>query len=197
MTVLLGVRTDQTVIIAGDNRGTNIKTNLSSDNLKKVHPINNHLCIATAGNTAVGNAIMQDIEKLTDKQNIFIEDIIYVIKDFYSKVEERHSTGIQLLTASFLIGGLKRDGQTGLFTVHNCNGKLKIEDVPIMFTIIPPEDVSMDMAGKIMMRNVNEQFEDFIEKTVSEISEFSMYVSKSGDKWIYGAVIDKGRMESF
>ena len=42
MTVLLGAKTEKTVILAGDNRGTNKNTDETQDILEKVHPINNH-----------------------------------------------------------------------------------------------------------------------------------------------------------
>ena len=196
MTVLLGAKTEKTVILAGDNRGTNKNTDESQDNLEKVHPINNHLCVASAGTLAISEAILMNVNKLVYVDDLFVEDIIEIIEKFYEEAQIYHLMEIQKMEASFLIGGIKKNGRTGLFAVHN-NGRVKIEEIQIIFTIIPPEDISMSTASTIMIKNVKNHKINFIEQTVQEISKISRFVSPTGDKWIYDATSNTCRMESF
>ena len=197
MTVLLGAKTEKTVILAGDNRGTNKNTDETQDILEKVHPINNHLCIASAGTLAISEAILMNVNKMVYVDDLFIEDIIETIEKFYDDVQTYHLVKIQKMVASFLIGGMKKDGKTGLFTIHNNSGRVKTEEISTIFTIIPPEDVSINVASTIMIKNVKNHQINFIEQTVQEISEISRFVSPTGDKWIYDAISDTCRMESF
>ena len=197
MTVLLGAKTEKTVILAGDNRGTNKNTDETQDILEKVHPINNHLCVASAGTLAISEAILMNVNKMVYVDDLFIEDIIETIEKFYDDAQTYHLVKIQKMVASFLIGGMKKDGKTGLFTIHNNSGRVKTEEISTIFTIIPPEDVSINVASTIMIKNVKNHQINFIEQTVQEISESSRFVSPTGDKWIYDAISDTCRMESF
>lgn len=74
---------------------------------------------------------------------------------------------------------------------------MKVEEIQIIFTIIPPEDISMNTANAIMIKNVKNHQTKFIEQTVQEISKISRFVSPTGDKRIYDAISDTCKMESF
>ena len=51
--------------------------------------------------------------------------------------------------------------------------------------LFPPEDVPMQEASEIFVRNLHEETERFMEQTVAEIAEKSIWVNSAGDKWIY------------
>lgn len=138
-----------------------------------------------------------NVNKMVYVDDLFIEDIIETIEKFYDDAQTYHLVKIQKMEASFLIGGIKKNGRTGLFAVHNNNGRVKIEEIQIIFTIIPPEDISMSTASTIMIKNVKNHKINFIEQTVQEISKISRFVSPTGDKWIYDATSNTCRMESF
>lgn len=95
MTVLLGAQTEKTVILAGDNRGTNKNTDVPQDNLEKIHPINNHLCIASAGTLAISEAILMNVNKMVYVDDLFIEDTIEIIEKFYEEAQTYHLVKIQ------------------------------------------------------------------------------------------------------
>ena len=197
MTVILGVRTDKTVVVAGDKRGTNIIENKDSDNLKKVTPINNHLCMASAGNLAISKAIKMEIEKIPDKSEMVIEDIIKIIQDFYERLYETNSVIIMSYQAAFIVGGLKGDGNTGLYAIYNHKGQLEITEIQDLGKIIPPDGMSEDEANSIFAFNLNKSVDNYIENTINDISKANEYVSPNGDKWVYNKQYDNSEMISF
>lgn len=82
MSVILGLKTKDIVIIAGDKRICNINGKVISEQSEKVHIINNHLAYASGGNDAMGKFFLNSIE---DAENLYVEDLIAIIQSSYKK----------------------------------------------------------------------------------------------------------------
>lgn len=196
MSVLIGFISQNIVILAGDKRGSDKNGNILKNDIEKVIPINNHLAIACAGNMAIGKAVLIDINKIENKSQMVVEDVINVIQKFYKDLIDKELKSLIQYQASFLVGGINNSGKTALFTIHNHNGQLKItEVVDIPFEIIPPEDIRMDRACNILMKNLQLSPKRYIERAIYEISEISNLVSKDGDKWTYDIRANSSRIE--
>lgn len=185
MSVILAVKTQNTIILAGDKRGSDKEGNTLRNDLIKVNAINNHLGIASAGSKQIGDGILLDINRMHNKENLFVEDIADYINVFYERLVEKDLKYLMSQPASFLIGGLIRDKKIGLYRIDNHSGKPDIKDIEIPFMIVPPDDVSMDNASAIFIRNFKEHPQNFIEKSIDDISKISRLVSSDGDKWTY------------
>lgn len=185
MSVILGVKTSNVIILAGDKRGSDKQGNILRNDLVKVDAINNHLGIASAGSKQIGDAILMSINKLDNKSNLRVENVIDIIRKLYDSFIEKELKYLMSQPASFLIGGLKRNDEIGLFIIVNSQGDLDVREVEIPLMIVPPDDVDIDTASKIFATNFNINPERFIEKTIADISDISKLVSSDGDKWIY------------
>lgn len=185
MSVILAVKTKNTIILAGDKRGSDKAGNTLKNDLIKVNAINNHLAIASAGSKQIGDGILLDINKMNNKEYLFVDDIVDYIKVFYKRLVEKDLKYLMSQPASFLIGGLKKDKTIGLYRIDNHSGQPNINEIEIPFMIVPPDDVNMDMASKIFIRNFKEFPQNYIEKTIYDISKISNLVSSDGDKWTY------------
>lgn len=185
MTVIVGVKTENTVIIAADKRATNIITRQVSDDLDKVIQINDKLCIGIAGNKAIASVIKMEIDKVFAKTEMVIEDVIEIIQNYYRLLVDTNSKITMSHIASFMIGGLKKNGNTGLYEVYNYNGQLNVSEINDFAKIIPPDGMSVGEANNIFLSNLSQQRRDYIEKTIMDISSVNEYVSPTGDKWNY------------
>ena len=68
MSVIFGIKEENRIIIAGDKRGTRIDGETFSDNLDKVITVNDQLAFACAGNAAIEEAIVIDLNKKENKE---------------------------------------------------------------------------------------------------------------------------------
>ena len=107
MSIILGKTTKNIVILAADKRLMNlIKGEVVSDDTDKLIIVNEHLAIACAGNAAIQKAIEIELDKLTSKEQLFVEDIIEVIRGFYDRIKSAKAETLLSTSAFFIIGGL-------------------------------------------------------------------------------------------
>ena len=111
MSVIFGIKEKEVIIVAGDRRASAIDGAFISDEMQKVVAINDWLCMASAGSVAIEKAIIKDIEASGNKDNILVEDLIYIIESFYAKVVEKQCDSIYNLPFYCLIAGKGRDGK--------------------------------------------------------------------------------------
>lgn len=192
MTVIFGIKEDDEIIIAGDKRGSDVNGGFISDDLQKVIPINNHLCIAFAGNAAIKSAIMKNVEEVEQKNKLFVEDLLEIIDSFYKKVRENGCDVIYSYSFYGLIAGKGTDGKAHLYNVGKFKNGFAYKEVPM--ALYPPLDTNQDECNNIFVKNYKLHRRDFVERTIKEISQMSNTVSPTGNSWTYGFTTHTGEM---
>jgi len=195
MSIIFGIKENDEIIIAGDKRGTNILNGSYSDDEDKITVINEHLVFATAGNVSIKKAILMDVHKLSNIENMTTEDLIDAITSFYKGINEKGITGLISMQFSFLIAGQSKNDNASLISGSNIRGRYSVFEVQM--ALYPPEDVKNELCCQIFANNYNLHHSSFVENTISEIAVLSDYVSITGDKWIYNIHLKKGRFLSF
>jgi len=193
MSVILGLKTNKTIIIAGDNKGVSIYGKTQND-LKKVIAVNNNLAFASAGNAVLAKIVEININKSENKSDIAINNLTDIIIKSYNDAKKG-------------IDKLKSPNLCYCIVAGNVNGELKLycgdtqkEDMTFIETtniIIPPPDVTIDKANMIYANNYHFHLGKFAEKTVKDIAAISSFVSPSGDMWVYDVVSKKGNLYHF
>lgn len=186
MSVIVGIKTNNIVILGADKRLSTYKNKKISDDNDKILVVNNHLAMTCAGNAAIQKAIETDIDKLnTNKELIFVEDVLELIENLYSNLKKAKVNCMLSRSSYVIIGGLNRKREMKLISVSFVEGKLHWNEVVEDKMIYPPCDVSMKKTAEIFVKNFLLFPEMVIEKTVADISKISVVVSKNGNKWIY------------
>ena len=185
MSVILGLNTGNTVILGADKRLSTYNNKMVSDDGHKIVMVNNHLAFANAGNAAAQKMIELDIEKLNNKEDLVVEDVLDIIKTRYKQLEELGCKTLCSYSAYFIIAGMNKDGKLRLCSVSYLNGILGYSEENQQFALFPPNDVSMQVCSEIYIKNIYENPANFVEKTVKDISELSCVVSSCGDKWVF------------
>lgn len=186
MSVILGKATDNIVILAADKRSINLMNGqVVSDDMDKLIIVNEHLAIACAGNAAIQRAIEIELDRLSSKEQFFVEDAIELISGFYDRVKSVNAKTILSTSAFFIIGGVNREGNIDLRPVSYSNQQLMFPKESETMALFQPYDVDIKICSEIYMSNFCNYTEVFVEKTVKEISELSAAISKCGDKWVY------------
>lgn len=116
MSVIFGIKEKNRIIIAGDKRGSTIDGKTLSDDVEKVHTVNEHLAFASAGNAAIEKAISIDLEKASNKDFLTTDDLVDVIRAFYKRVIETNCDSILALPFYFLIAGTGRNGSASFIS---------------------------------------------------------------------------------
>jgi len=83
MSVIFGLKTNKTIIIAGDNKGVSIYGKTHND-LKKVIAVNNDLAFASAGNAILAKIVEINISKYENKSDITIDNLTDIIIKSYN-----------------------------------------------------------------------------------------------------------------
>ncbi len=186
MSVILGKKTENIVILAADKRLMNlIKGEVVSDDANKLIIVNEHLAIACAGNAAIQKAIEFEVDRLVSKEQLFVEDIIELISEFYDRIKSKNAKTLLSASAFFIIGGLNRKNDIDLISGSYSKQQLMFSKEIEEMALYPPSDVEMKTCAEVYINNLYNYSEIFIEKTIKEISQLSTVVSKCGDKWIY------------
>lgn len=194
MSVIFGIKEKKEIIIAGDKRICDISGKFISDEKQKVIAINAHLCIASAGNIAIQQAIINDVEASGNKDNLLVEDLLDIIDSFYKRVVERQCDSIYNLPFYCLIAGKGKDGKGYLYNAGRFKSGFCYKEVSM--ALYPPADVKAD-CNQIFVKNYKLYHKDFCRRTVVEISNVSNVVSPVGDEWIYNIALGKGRFIEF
>lgn len=195
MSVIFGIVDQGKIIIAGDKRLSTAEGNFISDDGQKVIVINDKLAIATAGNAAIENAILTDIEKNCDISNMTTDDLIEIIRMFYERVLENKCTSIYMLPFYCIIAGIGRDKNAHLVNAGKFSEGFSAKDVPM--ALYHPADAKQSDCNQIFVKNYKLHHDDFCERTVREISLISKIVSPTGDKWEYDISSKRGIMFNF
>lgn len=186
MSTIMGIKTNNIVILGADKRLSTYEGKVISDDNDKILVINDHLAIACAGNAAVQKAIETDIDNLCiEKDLLYVEDAIDVICNLFKKLEDANVKIVLSHSSCLIVGGLNRNKEIKLLAVSYIHEKLQWLEVKENKIIFPPNDVSMQRCAEIFVENYKLHTENMIEKTVSDISSISIFVSKCGNKWIY------------
>lgn len=192
MSVLLGIKEDKQIILGGDRRESNAYNEYISDDLQKLVPINSQLCLATAGNKAIGMAILMSVNDSGISNTMNVDELVNIINDFYNKVPD---SPINRLPFSCLIGGCDSNGIPCLMSGSVTNGVFSIQSVPII--LHHPADMELHSCSIILAKNYKYNHNKFVEETIKEISEISKVVSPTGDKWVFDIESQTGKLYSF
>lgn len=186
MSVIMGIKTNNIVILGADKRLSTYNDDVVSDNNDKILTVNNHLAMAFSGNAAVQKAVEIDIDKLEiDKHSLYVDNAIDILCNLFKKFEKAKAKTILSTSSCVIIGGLEKNRLMKLLAFSYIHEKICWSEVKGDKIIFPPKDVSMQKCAKTFVENYNLYTEYMIEKTVSDISEISKVVSKRGNKWIY------------
>ena len=166
-----------------------------SDNLDKVITVNDQLAFACAGNAAIEEAIVIDLNKKENKECLTTDDLLEIINLFYERVKNTNNNAILGLPFYFLIAGKGRGGNASLISGGNIKGNIDAGEVPM--ALYPPADVEMRECCNCFARNYKFYNAEFVEKTIKEIANISTLVSPTGNKWIYDISEEKGMFFSF
>lgn len=186
MSTIMGIKTNNIVILGADKRLSTYENKFISDDADKILVVNNHLAIACAGNAAIQKAIEIDTDKLEiDKSLLYVEDAIDVVRNLFKKLEKANAKTILSNSSYVIIGGQNRSKEIKLLAVSYTHEKLQWSEVQGDKIVFPPNDVSMQKCAEIFVENYKLHTESMIEKTILDISSISVVVSKCGNKWIY------------
>lgn len=186
MSVIIGIKTNNVVILGADKRLSTYNNQVNSDDNDKILAVNNHLAMAFAGNAAIQKAIEIDIDRLgIDKQSLYVEDAINILCSLYERLKRTKAKTILSKSSCVIIGGLNKDKSLKLLAFSYVNGELDWSEVRGDKILFPPNDVSMKKCTEIFIGNFYSYIKIVIEKTVQDISNISNVVSKCGNKWIY------------
>lgn len=78
----MGLKTSNIIILAADKRGCGANGTVITEELTKIYIVNNHVAFAGAANLAISKAIMMDIEKADSRKDLYIEDVIEIMREF-------------------------------------------------------------------------------------------------------------------
>ena len=195
MSVIFGIKNKDNLVIAGDRRGSTKSGETISDNIKKVKMINNQVAIATAGNAAIEVAITNSIENITDINSLTTDDVVTIISEFYGKVQNAKVSFILSLPFVFIVAGNGKNGHPSLISGVFSKGILSASEVPMV--LFHPEDTSQNVCNNIFAKYYHTDYNNFVEKTISDVSKLSNLVSSNGDKWIYSYYSKTGCLLSF
>lgn len=186
MSTIMGIKTNNIVILGADKRLSTYENKFISDDANKIFVVNNHLAIACAGNAAIQKAIEIDTDKLEiDKSLLYVEDAIDVVCNLFKKLEKANAKTILSNSSYVIIGGQNRSKEIKLLAVSYTHEKLRWSEVQGDKIVFPPNDVSMQKCAEIFVENYKLHTESMIEKTILDLSSISVVVSKCGNKWIY------------
>jgi hypothetical protein len=192
MSVIFGLKFDTEILIAADKRGTSINNGNIDDTLLKINVINNKLAFAHAGNVAIGTALSMDCKKQQNKNVLTVDGLLKLIREFPVNYM---NTPIANVYASLIVGGITDAGALALYSITINRGIVDITEAPA--SLYPPDDVDNKVCCNLLARNLKNNPNIFVERTIQNISELSMYVSNSGDKWVYNIQQGFGKLESF
>lgn len=195
MSVIFGIKKPREIIIAGDKRATSVNDKVQSDYMNKLTIVNECVCFASAGNAAIERAIQIDIEKARNASSMRTDDVLRIISTFYQNIIEKKCHMILTFPFCCIIAGKNQSGEATL--ISGAREKNGFVAQKVTMALYPPPDVSMDVCSRIFVKNYKLFRGEFAERTIKEVSDASIYVSPSGDKWIYNINTGLGNLFSF
>lgn len=200
MSVILGYKTEDKIYLGADNRTVTLEEILSRDNVKKIVAVSDNVAVAFAGYTKTQILFEKITSKMAGKSDFYVEDALRYIKLIYwlFKLFRHRNIGKEGLTISsrFIIAGKNRKGKPCLYIASILNGKLEKPSLTDRF-IFPPSDANAKICWDIYAINALNHHNDFIQRTIKDISKISKLISPSGDIWIYDIASGKSTVQHF
>ena len=160
MTVILGIRTDDTVYLAGDKRATSLDDRYIDDKMEKVTVVNNHLAFACGGNASIGKAIEIDIARSGNAHLMSTNDLLDMIRAFYLRCQERSVFTLSDMPFSFIVAGIDKSGKPSIIAGKQANRAVESCEVEMM--LYPPADVAFQICSNIFVRNYKTHPNEFM-----------------------------------
>ena len=193
MSVIMGIKTNNVVILGADKRLSTYNNEVVSDDSDKILVVNNHLAMTFAGNAAIQMAVEIDMDRLEidmdrleiDRQSLYVEDAINILCSLFERLKMADAKTILSTSSCVIIGGLSKDKSLKLLAFSYVHGELSWSEVKGNQILFPPKDVSMKKCAEIFKGNLQSHGKIAIEKTVQDVSKISKVVSECGNKWTY------------
>ncbi len=183
MSVIFGHKTNQSVLISGDRRGTTIHGN-TNDSVNKITIINNNLALVSAGNAAYGTGIEIELRGTKNLDDINLLDMLRIINGCYSNIKHALlNMGVPDVFCCLIASSLNNDLKLTVCNAHS--GSKELEVMETTNFIFPPPDIELQKCNGIYARNYHLFNYEFAERTVKDIAKLSDFVSITGDKWTY------------
>lgn len=182
MSVILGYQTQDKIVIAGDRRVCNVDGIVISEEEQKVYQVNEHLCFASAGRAVMTKVINDKVAKV-NADKLYIDDIDKIVSDFYQNAKDKDIPSIYMLPSYLLVAGLNREGKSGIYSIIYNAGHEDKKYIPMI--IFNPADMSNMDCAIIMGDNIKKYGLSFVENTIKEISEKSIWVNDKYNMWIF------------
>jgi 20S proteasome, alpha and beta subunits len=198
MSVILGYQSEELIILAADNRLSQINDIMVSDESQKIIVINGHLAISFSGNKAVQTMFQNYANQMNDIEEHYVEDALLNIETLFLSLKLKNEVYAQNILSSsscFIVAGKNKQLQNVMYAVSYVNGKLSNSKTEII--LFPPSDLDMKTCSDIYLKYVHTDFEHCMEKTIKEISNTSKVVSSTGDIWSYNLISESSEIKHF
>lgn len=194
MSVIFGYVTNSEVYLAADNRITDAKGKLVSDDDIKIEVVNNNAAVAFAGNYGAQLFFMKCYKNIQGYENWFVNELasnIYSMCDSIVKMDTDWAKLIANSTTCFLVAGKTTDKQIKLFAVKLRKKQIDVKEVPMM--LFQPADCDFNKCANILCKNIKQHPNNFPKRTIREISKLSSLVSNSGNMWMFDIKKDESK----
>ncbi len=198
MSVILGYKAEDKLYLAADNRLSEKDGTFIRDNERKIIEINSHLAVAFAGNAGTQTLFGEFVKGLKNANEFKIEDVLFNIDAMFLSFKIRKEEWVSnILNSSsyFIVAGKDKNNDNVIYAVSYVNGKLG--DTKTEMILFPPLGADMQTCSNIYVKNIHMFPQNFLQKTVKEISDICNTVSPSCDIWTYNFVTDNNSMEHF
>lgn len=198
MSVIMGYKAKDKLYLAADNRLSEKDGTFVCDDEKKIITINKHLAIAFAGNAGT-QALFDDFVKGLDNAEDFkVEDVLFNIEAMFLSFRIRKEEWVSnILNSSsyFIVASKDKNNDNCICAVSYVNENLG--DTKTEMILFPPLGTDMQTYSNIYVKNIHMFPQNFLQKTIKEISGICNTVSASGDIWTYDFVTDISSIEHF
>ena len=144
MSVIMGIKTNNVIILGADKQLSTYNNEFISDDCDKILVINSNLAMAFAGNAAIQKAIEIDTDKIgTNKQLLYVEDAINILCSLFERLKMVEAKTILSTSSCVIIGGLSKDKSLKLLAFSYVHGKLSWSEVKEDIILFPTIDFSM------------------------------------------------------
>ncbi|MEY8352525.1 hypothetical protein AALB39_04120 [Lachnospiraceae bacterium 54-53] len=199
MSVILGYKTSEKIILAADNRCVNKSGDVVSNKIRKIVSVNSHLAVAFCGNMVIQIMFKKKINSLSKgKNNYYVDDALFWLKEiflFFKNSEKTFNKQVASMPSNFIVAGLNDNLQMFLCSVLFIDDEISM-CVSDSFLFTPPH-VSFEKYAHKYVAYLNNNTKNCMKKIVKEISMESNAVSKTGDIWTYSCTNNKSKIKHF
>lgn len=188
MSVIMAYKTDDKIYLGADNRTVSVAETIHKDNVSKISVINDNVAIAFAGCNKFQMVFEFLLKYEKDITKLRVEDILRLNKKTYRFCKilwfRKFSKEILSLGSQIIVTGKNRKDEGCLYIAAISNRKF-IKPLKKEWFIFPPYGIDMERGCNIYCENIKKYPNNFIQKTIKDISKINKYVSSSGDIWTY------------